>query len=77
MRGSLGSGKNSESSCSFPWKHCGEKKEKECGKNIDFLGATQQSWRLEMQMYVCAGNLHHSNITQLAFILLKTTHKNQ
>lgn len=37
-RGSLGSGKNSESSCPFPWKQCGERKEKECGKNMHFLG---------------------------------------
>lgn len=40
-RGSLGSGKNCESSCPFPWKHCGQRKEKECGKNIHFLGETQ------------------------------------
>lgn len=45
-RGSLSSGNGSESSCPFPWKQCGERKEQERGRN----------------MFVWVGSKHYSNL---------------
>lgn len=68
-RGSLRSGKSSESPFHFPWKDCRGRKEKDCGKTMHFLGATHNNYIIiqimKMQMYVYLGNPSPSHLLKL------------